>query len=343
MTALVSFFDTATEPTEAMRDAMRGARVGDDVYGRDPTVTELEARAAALLGKEAAILMPTGTMANLAAILTHTRRGDAVALERHSHIARAETGGLAAVAGCMPLEIAGRAGVLRAADVEERLEAPDQHRPLTTLLCVENTHNRAGGTVTPPEVMTELRALCDEWDLRLHVDGARLFNAAVALDLPPSALAETADSVCFALSKGLGAPVGSLLLGSAEFVAGARRMRKMLGGGMRQAGVLAAAGLVALEGWEARLADDHRRAVALAQRLAALPGVAVDPGAVRTNIVLCDVSGVGAADVADALLVRGISCSTTSPRGLRFVVHGQIGDREVERLAASMAEALGAP
>jgi threonine aldolase len=340
---LVSFFDTATEPTEAMRDAMRSAAVGDDVYGRDPTVNELEGRAASLCGKEASVLMPTGTMANLAAILTHTRRGDAVVLEAQSHIARAETGGVAAVAGCMPLEVAASDGVLRGADVEPRLAPPDQHRPVTTLLCVENTHNRAGGTVTAPEVMAELRALCDEWELRLHVDGARLLNAAVALDLPPDALVETADSVCFALSKGLGAPVGSLLLGSGEFVAGARRMRKMLGGGMRQAGVLAAAGLVALDGWRTRLADDHRRAVALAERLARLPGVAVDPAAVTTNIVVCDVgeTSMGSAELVDALLVRGVSCSATSADRLRFVVHGQIGDREIERLAQAMADALG--
>ncbi|MGH2948333.1 MAG: GntG family PLP-dependent aldolase [Solirubrobacteraceae bacterium] len=342
MTALVSFFDTATEPTEAMRDAMRSARVGDDVYGRDPTVRELEARAAALVGKEQAVLVPSGTMANLAAIMAHTSRGDAVLLEAQSHVGRAEAGGVAVVAGCMPLEVAGRRGVLCAADVEARLAPPDQHRPPARLLCVENTHNRAGGTVTPPEVMDELRELCGRWALRLHVDGARLFNAAVALELPPAALAADADSVCFALSKGLGAPVGSLLAGTAEFVAEARRMRKLLGGGMRQAGVLAAAGLVALDGWRHRLAEDHRRAARLARRLATLPGVMVEPEAVTTNIVLCELepAGVPAAEVIDWLLVRGISCSATSARGLRFVVHGQIGDLEVERLAEAMAQAL---
>jgi threonine aldolase len=345
VTGLISFFDTATEPTEAMREAMRSAAVGDDVYGLDPTVRELEQQAAALLGKERAVFMPSGTMANLAAILAHTDRGDAVVLEPQSHIARAEAGGVAALAGCMPVEVAGRMGVLRAADVEERLEPPDVHRPPVTLVCVENTHNRAGGTVTTPDSMRELRSVCDRWGLRLHVDGARLLHAAVALDVPPQALVADADSVCIALSKALGAPVGSLLAGSAEFEGDARRMRKMLGGGMRQAGVLAAAGLVALDGWEQRLAEDHRRAVALARRLTSVPGAIVDPDAVETNIVLCelDPAGIGAAELLEWLLVRGISCSATSRHGVRFVVHGQIGDLDVERLAGAMTEALQPP
>jgi threonine aldolase len=341
VTPLVSFYDTATEPTEAMRDAMRAAEVGDDVYGRDPTVRALEQRGAELVGKERAVFMPSGTMANLAAIMAHTRRGEAVLLERESHVAGAEAGGVAIVAGCMPLEVPGRGGVLHPDDVEARLAPPDEHRPVPRLLCVENTHNRAGGTVTTPQAMRDLRRLCDRWDLRLHVDGARLCNAAVALDLPPAALAADADSVCVALSKGLGAPVGSLLAGTAEFVAAARRARKLLGGGMRQAGVLAAAALVALDGWEQRLAEDHRRAARLARRLAGVRGLVVDPDAVVTNIVMCELEpGLApAAEIADWLLVRGVACSTTSERGLRFVVHGQIGDAEVERLGDALAEA----
>jgi threonine aldolase len=342
VTPLVSFFDTATEPTEAMREAMRTASVGDDVYGRDATVNELEARCAALLEKEAAVLMPTGTMANLAAILTHTGRGDAVVVEADSHIARAETGGVATVAGCMPLPVAGRLGVLQPDDVERALAPPDVHRPTPALLCVENTHNRAGGTVTSPAAMEELRGLCDRRGLRLHVDGARLLNAAVALEVAPSALASAADSICFALSKALGAPVGSLLLGSADFVRRARHMRKMLGGGMRQAGVLAAAGLVALDGWERRLAADHERAAELARRLAAVPGVEADPG--PTNIVLCDVSDtrIGASVLADRLLARQIACSVASPERLRFVVHHQIGEPEVAALESALREAVAA-
>jgi threonine aldolase len=327
-----------------MREAMRTASVGDDVYGRDATVNELEARCAALLDKEAAVLMPTGTMANLAAILAHAGRGDGVIVEAQSHIARAEAGGVATVAGCMPLPVTGRRGVLRAEDVERVLEPADQHRPTPTLLCVENTHNRGGGTVTSPEVMEELRAVCERERLRLHVDGARLLNAAVALERPPRALAAAADSVCFALSKALGAPVGSVLLGTAEFAGRARRMRKMLGGGMRQAGVLAAAGLVALDDWERRLAADHRRAVDLARRLGAVPGLASDPAAVATNIVLCDVSGAGfAADrVAERLLAAGIACSVASRARLRFVLHHQIGEPEIAALEAAMRTAVAA-
>jgi threonine aldolase len=342
MTALVSFYDTATEPTEAMREAMRSARVGDDVYGRDPTVRALEQRSAALVGQESAVFLPSGTMANLAAIMAHTRRGDAVVLEAESHIALAEAGGVAVVAGCMPLEVHGRRGVLDAAAVEARLAPPDQHRPLARLLCVENSHNRGGGTVTPPETMARLRALCDRWDLRLHVDGARLFNAAVALDVAPPALVADADSVCFALSKGLGAPAGSLLAGTDEFVAAARRARKLLGGGMRQVGVLAAAGIVALDDWRPRLAADHRRAAALARRLAAVPGLMVDPDAVVTNIVVCGLeTGTPAAGaLVEWLLARGLACSAPADDALRLVVHGQIGEQEVERLALAVAEAM---
>ena len=338
--ALISFFDTATQPTEAMREAMRTAAVGDDVYGRDPTVNELEDRVGALLGKEKAVFLPSGTMANLAAVLAHTRRGDAVVLEEQSHLARAEAGGLALVGGCFPVTVPGWDGVLRAADVEPWLELPDQHRATVSLLCVENTHNRAGGTATPPEVMDELRELCARWYVRIHVDGARLLHAAVALEVTPAELVVAADSVCIALSKALGAPVGSVLAGSAEFVMRARRARKLLGGGMRQAGVLAAAGLVALDGWQQRLAADHRRAAALAAQLAKLPGIAIDPSSVTTNIVYCTVEAAGltAPEIAERLLGRGLASSAPSPQRLRFVVHGQIGDGEVALLVTALSE-----
>ncbi len=339
--SLISFLDTSTEPTASMRDAMRDAAVGDDVYGRDPTVTELEAAVAALLGKEAAVFVPSGTMANLAAILAQTRRGDGVVLEEQSHLARAEAGGVAVVAGCMPLTVGAPRGVLSAADVEPVLLPPDDHRPQPTLLCVENTHNRGGGAVTPPAAMAGLRALCDERGLRLHLDGARIWNAAVALDVDPAVLAADADSVACCLSKGLGAPVGSLMAGSAELVARARRARKLLGGGMRQAGVLAAAGLVALDGWRERLAGDHRRARLLAERLASLPGIEVEPEAVETNIVLVRLGGGGDAwALADRLLDRGLACSASSATTLRFVLHHQISDADVERLAAVLADQL---
>ena len=243
---MISFYDTSTLPTQEMLDAIASAPLGDDVYGLDPTVNELEAVAAGLMGKEAAVLMPSGTMANLAAVLSWTRPSDEVVLEAEAHLLYYEAGGISGVAGCVPLGVPGDRGVLRAEDVERHLRRPDLHYPVTRLLCVENTHNRAGGTITPPAVMKELRELCDARQLALHVDGARIFNAAVALDIPAAELVADADSVFFALSKGLSAPVGAVLAGSAEFVGRARRARKMLGGGMRQAGIIAAAGLVAL-------------------------------------------------------------------------------------------------
>jgi threonine aldolase len=287
------------------------------------------------------VLVPSGTMANLAALLAHTSRGEAVLLEEQSHIARAEAGGVATVAGCMPLLVRGRRGVLGAEAVEAALPPPDEHRPQPALLCVENTHNRGGGSVTTPQAMAELRALCDRRGLLLHLDGARLFNAAVALDVTPAALAEGADSVAFCVSKGLGAPVGSLLAGSAEFVGRARRMRKMLGGTMRQAGVLAAAGLVALEDWRERLAEDHRRARALAERLAQLPGLRLEPEEVETNIVLCEVrDGVDARALCQRLLERGLACSASSPSRFRLVLHHQIGDAEADSLVAALGELM---
>jgi threonine aldolase len=336
---LVSFLDTATEPTPAMRDAMRDAVVGDDVYGRDPTVKELEARACRLFGKEAAVFVPTGTMANLAALLAHSRRGDGVVLEEQSHIACAEAGGVATIAGLMPLFVRGERGVLDAARVERALLPPDEHRPSPALLCVENTHNRGGGTVTTPEAMRGLRSLCDRHGLGLHVDGARLFNAAVALELEPVELATDADSVSCCLSKGLGAPAGSLLLGDAELVTRARRARKVLGGAMRQAGVLAAAGLVALDGWRERLAADHRRARSLAERLAHVRALSVEPDTVETNIVLCRVADeIDARDLSQRLLEHGFACSASSGGTLRVVLHHQILDRDVDRLLATFAQ-----
>jgi threonine aldolase len=270
---VISFNDTSTLPTQDMLDAIARAPLGDDVFGLDPTVNELEAVAAGLMGKEAAVLMPSGTMANLAAVLSWTHPADEVVLEAEAHLLYYEAGGISAVAGCVPLGVPGDRGVLRAEEVERHLRHPDQHYPLTRLLCVENTHNRAGGTVTPVAVMKELRELCDAHQLALHVDGARIFNAAVALDIPAAELAADADSVFFALSKGLSAPVGAVLAGPAEFVGRARRARKMLGGGMRQAGIIAAAGLVALRTGIGRLRDDHEQARSLAAKLAALPGL----------------------------------------------------------------------
>jgi threonine aldolase len=335
---VASFFDTSSLPTEAMLAAMHRAPLGDDVYGTDPTVNRLQDMAAGALGLEAALFVPSGTMANLIAIMVHTRRGDAVVIEAGSHIAIAETGGLAAVAGCMPIPVAAPLGILTAELLEGVLLPEDQHRPRPALVCIENTHNRGGGTVTEPHVMAGIAALCRERGLRLHVDGARVFNAAVALRAPVADVVAGADSVTFALSKGLSCPAGSLLAGSAAFIAEARRVRKLLGGAMRQAGVLAAAGVLALESGQPLLADDHRRARALAEGLAALPGVSVDLDRVQTNIVFCRLSGaLGAGAVARELGRRGIECAPRPPDTLRFVTHRGIGDAEVDRAVAAMA------
>jgi threonine aldolase len=335
---VISFFDTSTLPTQEMLDAIAAAPLGDDVYGLDPTVNELEAVAAGLMGKPAAVLMPSGTMANLAAVLSWTRPGDEVVLEAEAHLLYYEAGGISAVAGCVPLGVPGDRGVLRAEEVERRLRRPDQHHPVTTLVCVENTHNRGGGTVTPPAVMKELRELCDAHGLALHVDGARIFNAAVALDIPAAELAADADSVFFALSKGLSAPVGAVLTGPAEFIERARRARKMLGGGMRQAGIIAAAGLVALRGGTGQLAADHDRARGLAARLAGLPGLTVSP--VQTNFVMVSTEGwgIGAADLVAELQSRGIAASARPPHTVRFVTHRMIGEAEADTLVAALRE-----
>jgi threonine aldolase len=340
----ISFYDTSTLPTDSMLDAIRRAPLGDDMYGADPTVNELEATVAALLGKEASMLVPSGTMANLVALLTLCRPGDEVITEEESHIVYYEAGGMAAMAGVMPLLVRGEDGVMRAAGVEPHLRRPNQHYPHTALLCVENTHNRAGGTVTTPAVMAELRDLCDRHGLAIHIDGARLFNAAVALDVPPAALAEHADSVTVALSKGLSAPVGSVLAGSSENIAAARRARKLVGGAMRQAGVVAAAGIVALREQLPRLVDDHRRAAQLARDLAEIDGVRVHEPAIRTNMVLIDTEGIGkSADEATAeLLARGIKASSRPPWTVRFVTHRLIGEDEASRLLAAMREIAGA-
>jgi len=339
---VISFYDTSTLPTEEMLEAMRQARLGDDVYHEDPTVNELEALSAEMLHKEAAIFMPSGTMSNLVAVMCHTQHGDEVVVEAEAHVMYYETGGIAAVAGVMPLAISGERGVLRAGQIEPKLRKPNQHYPRTTLLCIENTHNRGGGTITNLQVMRELRELCDRWGLRLHVDGARIFNAAVALNVPVSDLAADADSIWFALSKGLSAPVGSVLLGSREFIEHARRLRKMLGGSMRQAGVLAAAGIVALQSGIDRLAEDHLRARQLAERLTAIPHLRVDPQSIETNMVMIDTqeTGLRADQLVAALKGRGIRASSRPPYTVRFVTHRLIGEAEIAILIQALREIL---
>lgn len=340
---MLHFYDTSTEPTPAMIEAMAHARLGDDVYHSDPTVNELERLGASLLGHADAVYMPTGTMSNLSAVLAAAERGSEVIAEAGSHIVYYEAGGMAVVAGTMPRTIPTDDGVLTAERVAPYLRKPDQHYPPTSMVCVENTHNRAGGTVTDVATMAGLRALCDEHGLHLHVDGARIFNAAVALGVDAAQLTGPADSVSVCLSKGLSAPVGGLLAGSEEFVARARRARKLLGGSMRQAGVVAAAGIVALQTGIDRLADDHLRARQIAEGLQEVTGLAVLTPSPVTNFVLIDVapSGRTAEDVVADLRGHGINASSRPPTTIRFVTHRQIGDDEVATLIKTLTEIMG--
>jgi threonine aldolase len=322
--------DTQTLPTEQMIEAITKVQLGDDVYGLDPSTKELERLAAEKMGKESAMFVPSGTMGNLCAIMAHTDRGDEVILEADSHIYYYETGGFA-LAGLSPRLVIGNKGVLDPDAVERALREPNIHYPKTSLLCIENTHNRAGGTITSPERTRELCDLAHEKGLKVHIDGARIFNAAVALGVNVTDLVGPADSVMFCLSKGLSCPVGSVLAGSKEFIDKARRVRKLLGGGMRQVGVLSAAGIVALETMIERLSEDHRNARVLAEGLSKLPGISIDMTTVQTNIVQFDVSqlGISAREFAALLKARGLLVSTRPPTRIRMVTHRHIESSHV--------------
>ena len=334
--------DTITQPTPAMREAMRNAEVGDDVFGEDPSINALEAEAARLFDKEAAVFVASGTQGNLLALLSLTRPGDELIAEASSHIANSEVGGAARLGGLTLRPLVGKHGKLSPDQVAATVRPDNVHFARTTLLAVENTHNAAGGTVLTTDELAALTRTARERDLKVHVDGARIFNAAVALGVRPSELAQNADTLTFCLSKGLSAPVGSVLVGPASVIGEARRYRKMVGGGMRQAGVLAAAGLIALRDGVARLADDHRRARKLAEGLARIPGVQIDLATVQTNIVRFDVSGLGhtTSSFAEALRQHGVRVSGGSGRGgVRMVAHRHIDDASVEEaLAAVVAE-----
>jgi len=318
--------DTVTKPTPAMRRAMAEAEVGDDVWGEDPTVNRLEAEAAALVGKEAALFVPSGTMGNQIAVLAHTARGDEVLADAGAHVYYYEVGSPAMLAGVQIRPVEGLLSPAGLCALHNALRPADIHFPRTRLVCLENTFNRGGGTIMPPVEMAAIHNLARERDLAVHLDGARIFNAAVALNTTAEAFTRHADSVMFCLSKGLAAPVGSILAGTREFIDRARKYRKALGGGMRQAGVLAAAGLVALARIP-ELAEDHRNARVLAEGLARIEGLGVDPAAVQTNIVVVETTAYTAADVQAALADRGVYCSSFGPHLLRFVTHKDV-DRE---------------
>jgi threonine aldolase len=336
--------DTVTVPTDRMRRAMYEAEVGDDVYGEDPTVNRLEQLAADKLGKEAALFVASGTMGNQVAILTHAGRGDEVILDEEAHIFYYEVGAVSALAGAHVRTIRGSRSLLDPDAVTAAIRPDNVHFPRTRLLCLENTHNRAGGTVMTAAHTTALAAAAHAHGVKVHLDGARLFNAAVALATTAAELAGPADSVQVCLSKGLCCPAGSILAGAASFIAEARRHRKALGGGLRQAGFLAAPAIVALTEMVDRLAEDHARARVLAGVLAALPGVGIDLSTVQTNIV-CYQTRDAAAWVA-ALRAEGLLVNAMGPATVRLVTHKDIDDRHValasdilRRTAAQMAHA----
>ena len=324
--------DTMTRPTPAMRKAMAEAEVGDDVFGEDPTVNRLEATAAERLGKEAALFVPSGTMANLVSQMAHCGRGDEMILGSQSHSFYYEQGGSAAVAAIHPRTVPNqRDGTLPLAELEAAIRSDNIHFPRTRLIALENTHNLCGGAPVDADYLRSVAEIARRHGVRVHVDGARLFNAAVALGVPAQQLAAEADSISFCLSKGLAAPVGSLVCGSRAFIQTARRARKVLGGGMRQAGVLAAAGIVALTEMVDRLAEDHANAHRLAEGLSGIRGLDLDPGHYRTNIVYFEVTkpGLTAAAMAAALQREGVRVLAAGPRTIRAVTHYEVSADDI--------------
>jgi threonine aldolase len=329
--------DTVTQPTAAMLAAMQQATQGDDSRDGDPTVIRLEALAAGRTGKEAGLYMPSGTMTNLVAVLAHTSRAGEVLLERGAHMLNTELGGLAAVAGVFYKAIPGTRGAMDETALREAVRPMTRNNFGTALICMETTHNGAGGTVLPLAHMRMVYELAQQHGIPVHTDGARLFNAAVALGVPAADIARYTDSVCFCVSKGLSAPVGSVLCGSAAFIERARPFRRMVGGNMRQAGSIAAAGIVALETMVERLAEDHAMAKRLAAGLNGIDPRLCDPAGIQTNIVRTDISFTSrnAAQWSTALAQAGIAVSPADSRSLRFVTHRHVGNNEVDQAIAA--------
>jgi len=332
--------DTVTHPTPAMRQAMFEAEVGDDVYMEDPTVRGLERMAAEAMGKEAALFVASGTMGNLVCVLTHTQRGDRVVVGSEAHVYYYEGDGERRLAGVelVPIPNDERGG-MDPALVEKALKAPG---PPATLLCLENTHNRCGGAALTAAETAALAGVARSHGARVHLDGARIFNAAVALGVPAAELGAPADSVTFCFSKGLSGPVGSIVNGSADFIDRARQMRRMVGGAMRQVGVIAAAGIVALETMVERLAQDHENARLLAEGLATLPGIRLDPASVQTNIVAFDLDGWEPPDFLAALKEQGVLAVPFGPHRVRMVTHNDITREDVEAALARVRSVCAA-
>jgi threonine aldolase len=342
--------DTVTRPTPAMRQAMANAEVGDDVYGEDPTVRKLEWRAAEILGKQAALFVPSGVMGNTICIKLHTQHGDEVICESHAHVLDWELSMSAWFAGVLARPVEAHKGILRWQDIRPAIRTASPHNAATSLVCVENTHNMAGGIVTPPAVAEEIYNEAHALNLKVHLDGARIFHAATTLGQPVAAISRYADTVMFCLSKGLGAPVGSLIVGSADDIRRAHGLRKRLGGGMRQAGVIAAAGLIALEEMSQRLQEDHEKASHFAAAIRDIPGLRITHP-VETNIVIFDVTNTGLSPttISSRLRERGILMNPVSDTRMRAVTHFDVSSAacqraaEVLRLCCSATEGQPAP
>lgn len=337
--------DTVTKPTPEMREAMATAEVGDDVYGDDPTVHRLEALAAQMLRKEASVFVPSGTMGNLIALLVHCQRGDEAIVGSKSHIYLNEAGGMSALGGIQPNPVPNQKdGTLALEDIRAGIRMADVHHPITRLICLENTQNACGGVALTAEYTRQVAEIARQNDLYLHIDGARIFNSAAVQNVDVKDLVAPADSVMFCLSKGLASPVGSMLVGAEKFIARARHLRKMLGGGMRQVGVLAAAGIISLERMTLRVAEDHRRAKALAEGLRGISGIILDENTPQTNMIYFNLANHVALDENDVvkqISKFGILVDWADKRRFRLVTHYEIDDAAVEKTIQAFAQTLG--
>jgi threonine aldolase len=334
--------DTVTKPSPDMRRAMAEAVVGDDVFMEDPTLNKLQARAAEVFGREAGLFVPSGSMGNLTCVLAQTRPGQEVICETNGHVYNYEMGALSAVAGVLPRIVEGEDGLLSWETISKAIRPKVYYRPQTALICLENTVNMAGGTVLPTSMAGEICDRAHEQDIHVHLDGARVFNAATYLREKVADMTKKFDSVQFCLSKGLGAPVGSMIVGTRDFIERCRSIRKMLGGGMRQAGVLAAAGLVALEKGPARLQDDHDNAKALADLLAQVPGITLNPQKIHTNIVIFSLkgSGVSSAELLRRLAERKVLAVPVDGERIRMVTHLDVTRPDIEAAAEAARSAM---
>jgi len=335
--------DTVTKPTPAMRKAMAEAEVGDDVFGEDPTVNALQEKVAKILGKEAAIFVPTGTMANQLSIRSHTQPGDEVIIEGASHPYNFEGGGGAALSGIQFHCLKGIRGILDASQIEEAIRPDDHHFPVTRLVCLENTHNRGGGSIYPIGKMVEIYRLAKSRGLLVHLDGARLWNASVASGIQPHEYAQWADSASVCLSKGLGAPIGSLVTGPKTFIDRVHRFRKMFGGGMRQVGIIAAAGIYALDHHIERLKEDHQNAKRLALGLKELKGISFNPDHVETNMVIFDVTNTGMTgpQLVEVMKREGVLIHAFGKTQIRLVTHLDVSNEDIDRALEAFEKVLG--